>query len=166
MGRYQLTRDITASPDRVFEAFTDPVMFADWMHLSRVTEIQGEFGSVGCTFVMVVGGPWRLRSKVIASRPGSFHEWAGRGPFGASYHISATLTETNGTTHVAMVTDYVVPFGRLGRWIDRRWIDRPERTTANREFDRLVELVTAGPARATTSFDGASVVSAAAEARR
>lgn len=34
-----------------------------------------------------------------------------------------------------------MPAGALGRWMDRRWIDREPRTIANREVDRLVTLV-------------------------
>jgi hypothetical protein len=53
----------------------------------------------------------------------------------------ATLTPTDGGTQLDLVTEYTVPFGALGRWLDRRWIDREPRTAANREVDRLVALV-------------------------
>jgi uncharacterized protein YndB with AHSA1/START domain len=141
VGSFRHTRDVDAPADRVFAAFTDPTMFTDWMDLSKVTELSGPFGAPGSSFTMVVFGPHRFRSRVLASRPPTYHEWAGQGLFGASYRMSATLTEVGGRTRVDLATDYTVPFGILGGWIDRRWIDRPPRTTVNREFDRLVELV-------------------------
>jgi hypothetical protein len=42
-----------------------------------------------------------------------------------------------------LLTEYALPFGAVGRWIDRRWVDREPRTIANREVDRLVALVSA-----------------------
>ncbi len=53
----------------------------------------------------------------------------------------ATITAANGSTDLDLLTEYTVPFGALGRWIDRRWIDREPRTIANREVARLVTLV-------------------------
>jgi hypothetical protein len=54
----------------------------------------------------------------------------------------ATLEPTDDGTNLALEMEYTVPFGDVGRWIDRRWIDREPRTIENREFDRLVALVT------------------------
>jgi uncharacterized protein YndB with AHSA1/START domain len=144
MGSYRLSRDIDAPPDRVFAAFTDPELMADWMDLSHVNALSGPFGEPGSTFTMVVAGPHRFRSQVLASRPPTYHEWSGRGLFGAAYHMTATLTGDDDGTHLDLMTDYTMPLGPLGRWIDRRWIDRPERSIANREVDRLVVLVSAG----------------------
>jgi uncharacterized protein YndB with AHSA1/START domain len=144
MGSFHHTRYVDAPAERVFRAFTDPVLFTDWMDLSHVTQVSGRFGEPGSSFMMVVFGPHKFRSQVLASRPPSYHEWAGRGLWGASYHMTAALSEDGGRTRVDLQTDYTVPFGVLGRWIDRRWIDRPPRTTVNREFDRMVELVSAG----------------------
>lgn len=163
MGRYRLTRDVDAPAERVFTAFTDAAVFTDWLNLSKVVELSGRFGDAGSEFMMVVGGPWRFRSEVVASRPPSFHEWAGRGLFGAAYHMTATLTPTGDKTHLDMVTEYTVPFGALGRWIDRRWIDRPPRTTVNREFDRLVELTSTPPRRLVATDASSPMASPSAE---
>ena len=35
MGRYRITRDIDATPEQVFRAFTDPALVADWMDFHR-----------------------------------------------------------------------------------------------------------------------------------
>jgi hypothetical protein len=53
----------------------------------------------------------------------------------------ATLAARDGSTDLDLLTEYTIPLGRIGRWIDRRWIDREPRTIANREVDRLVALV-------------------------
>lgn len=69
------------------------------------------------------------------------HESSGRGPLGAFYRHVATLTPKEDGTDLDLVTEYALPFGPVGRWIDRRWVDREPRAIANRELDRLVELV-------------------------
>jgi hypothetical protein len=53
----------------------------------------------------------------------------------------ATLATEGERTDLDLLTEYTMPLGALGRWIDRRWIDREPRTLANREVDRLVTLV-------------------------
>ena len=53
----------------------------------------------------------------------------------------ASLTERDGETELDLLTEYTLPLGAIGRWIDRRWIDHEPRAIANREVDRLVTLV-------------------------
>jgi hypothetical protein len=53
----------------------------------------------------------------------------------------ARLAARDGRTELDLLTEYTVPLGPIGRWMDRRWVDREPRTTANRELDRLVALV-------------------------
>jgi hypothetical protein len=47
----------------------------------------------------------------------------------------------DGGTDLDLLTEYTVPFGAFGRWMDRRWIDKEPRPTTNREVDRLVAIV-------------------------
>jgi hypothetical protein len=56
----------------------------------------------------------------------------------------ATLSPHDDATDLDLLTEYALPLGPIGRWVDRRWIDREPRTTANREVDRLVALVSTG----------------------
>ncbi len=88
------------------------------------------------------------------------HETEGRGPLGSWYRMTATLTPAGSDTEFELETEYQVPFGALGRWADRRWIDREPRTVANREVDRLVTLVS--DPTAVPQPRGASKVAAAA----
>jgi hypothetical protein len=53
----------------------------------------------------------------------------------------ATLAPAGAGTDLDLLTEYALPLGAFGRWIDRRWIDREPRAIANREIDRLVTLV-------------------------
>jgi len=147
MGHYRLSRRIQASPDRVFRAFIDPVLVADWMDASGVTAPTGPLDTPGTRYTLVIRGPWRFRTRVDRSEPPWLHETTGRGPLGASYRMVATLAAREGRTDLDLLTEYTVPFGPIGRWIDRRWIDREPRTTANRELDRLVALVSDPHAR-------------------
>jgi len=125
----------------VFRAFADPVLVADWMDASAVVGPTGPLNVPGSRYTLVIRGPWRFRSVVVRSEPPWLHETVGRGPLGSSYRMVAGLSARDEDTDLDLLTEYTVPLGPLGRWIDRRWIDREPRTTANREVDRLVELV-------------------------
>jgi uncharacterized protein YndB with AHSA1/START domain len=142
MGRYVLTRDIEAPAARVFRAFTDPVLAADWLHAAGIRDVGGPLERAGSTYTLVIAGPHRFRSRVVRSEPPFVHETVHTGLFGSA-HMTATLAERDGVTHLELVTEYALPFGPLGRWLDRRFIDRAPRTQANREIDRLVQLVSA-----------------------
>jgi hypothetical protein len=140
MGRYSMTRRIEATAEQVFRAFTDPALVADWMDASAVKDATGPLDVPETRFTLVIKGPHRFRSRVVRSEPGRIHETAGRGPFG-SYRMVATLRAADGGTDLDLLTEYAIPFGAVGRWVDRRWIDREPRTAANRELDRLVTIV-------------------------
>jgi hypothetical protein len=145
MGRYTIRRHIEASPEAVFQAFSDPQLMADWMDASGVVGPSGPLGVSGTSFTLVIRGPWRFRTEVIRSEPPRIHDTKGVGPLGASYRMMATLVASGGGTDLELLTEYTVPLGAIGRWIDLRWIDREPRATANREVDRLVELATERP---------------------
>jgi uncharacterized protein YndB with AHSA1/START domain len=142
MGRYRLSRRIAASPSAVFRAFTDPALIVDWMDATEVKDATGPLDRPGSRYTFVVAGPWRFRMEVRQAEPDRLHEIAGTAPLGASARMVATLTPRDAGTDLELLTEYTVPFGPIGRWIDRRWIDREPRTIANRELDRLVTLVT------------------------
>ena len=141
MGHYRITRRIDATPERVFRAFTDPDLVADWMDASAVADPSGPLDVAGSRYTLVIGGPWKFRTVVVRSEPPRLHETVGDAPLGGSYRMVATLSERDGGTDLDLLTEYTVPLGPIGRWIDRRWIDREPRATANREVDRLVTLV-------------------------
>jgi uncharacterized protein YndB with AHSA1/START domain len=141
MGRYTMSRDIAATPAQVFAAFTDPAIAADWMAAETIRDVSGPLDQAGSTYTLVIRGPWRFHTTVVRSEPWTIHETMHRGRLGASARMVASLAERDGGTHLELLTEYTVPFGPIGRWIDRRWIDREPRPAANREFDRLVSLV-------------------------
>jgi len=146
VGRYILRRRIPAPPARVFQAFTDPILAADWLDGTGIIDADGPLDATGTTYTLVIRGPWRFRMRVERCEPDRLHETTGRAPLGAAVHMVATLTPVDDGTDLELLTEYVVPLGPIGRWIDRRWIESGDRSTANRELDRLVELVTDGPA--------------------
>ncbi len=145
MGRYRITRHISAPPERVFRAFTDPVLVADWMDAEAVANPTGPLEVPGTQYTLVIRGPWRFRTIIERSEPPWLHETVGSAPLGGSYRMVATLTSEDGGTDLDLLTEYTIPLGPLGRWIDRRWVDREPRATANREVDRLVALVSGEP---------------------
>lgn len=141
MGSYRITRRIDAEPDRVFRAFTDPGLVADWMDASGVIDQTGPLEVTGSQYTLVIRGPWRFRTVVVRSEPPFLHETMGRAPLGGAYRMVATLAVNGGATELDLLTEYTIPLGPIGRWIDRRWVDREPRAQANREVDRLVALV-------------------------
>lgn len=141
MGSYRITRRIDAEPDQVFRAFTDPGLVADWMDASGVIDQTGPLEVTGSQYTLVIRGPWRFRTVVVRSEPPFLHETMGRAPLGGAYRMVATLAVNGGATELDLLTEYTIPLGPIGRWIDRRWVDREPRAQANREVDRLVALV-------------------------
>ncbi len=141
MGRYRITRQIRATPAQVFRAFTDPALVVDWMESSSLIDATGDLDTPGTRYTLVIWGPWRFRTEVVRVEAPHLHEIAGRGPLGSSYRMVASLTEQDDGTMLDLWTEYTVPLGAIGRWIDRRWIDREPRAVANREVDRLVTVV-------------------------
>ena len=141
MGSYRIARRIDASPEQVFRAFTDPALIVDWMDAAAVLNATGPLDTPGTRYRLIIEGPWRFESQVIAVDAPHRHEVAGRGRLGAGYRMVATVTAGDGWTDLDLLTEYTMPLGAFGRWIDRRWIDREPRAIANREVDRLVTLV-------------------------
>ena len=140
MGRYVIQRRITAPPERVFRAFTDPALVVDWMDAKDIRDASGLLDRPGTTYSLVIFGMHQFRTTVIRSEHARVHETSGRGRFGW-YRMVATLTTRDDGTDLELLTEYGLPLGPLGRWLDRRFIDREPRTQANREVDRLVTLV-------------------------
>lgn len=143
MGSYRITRRIDAEPDQVFRAFTDPGLVVDWMDATTVAHPSGPLDAAGTRYTLVIRGPWRFRTTVVRSEPPWLHETVGEAPFGGAYRMVATLVARDGGTDLHLLTEYALPLGPIGRWIDRRWVDREPRAQANREVDRLVALVSA-----------------------
>ena len=140
MGRYVIRRQIAASPEQVFRAFTEPSLVVDWMDAKAIREASGPLDRPGTRYRLVIFGIHDFRTLVVRSEVPRLHETQGHGPFGW-YRMVASLSPSPIGTDLDLLTEYGLPLGPIGRWIDRRWIDREPRTQPNREVDRLVELV-------------------------
>jgi len=147
MGRYRKTRHISALPDEVFRAFTDPAFVADWMEADGLADQRGSLDVAGSTYTLVISGPWRFRMRVTRSEPPHAYGLEGRGPLGTTYRLSATVTPAGDTSELVVETEWTLPFGPLGRWMDRRWVEPGTRGNDDRELDRLVDIVTGQDAR-------------------
>ncbi|MCI0346668.1 MAG: SRPBCC domain-containing protein [Chloroflexi bacterium] len=141
MGSYRIARRIGAPPEHVFQAFTDPTFVVDWMDAAAVLDPTGPLDEPGARYTLVIAGPHRFDTEVVRVEPHTLHETVGRGRLGSAYRMVATLAARDGWTDLDLLTEYTMPLGAFGRWIDRRWIDREPRTMANREVDRLVTIV-------------------------
>ena len=141
MGHHVRTRTFNAAPATVFRAYTDPAWMVDWMDLQAVRDISGPLDVAGTTYAFVVSGWWRFRIRVLAADPPRAIAYEGRGPLGASVRIAATLAPGDRGTELVQTTDYRLPFGPMGRAIDRMFVGGTAAATADRELDRLAELV-------------------------
>jgi len=146
MGRYRLIRHIDASPERVYDALVEPATMKDWMDVREVRDLTGSLDVPGTRYTQVVRGPWQFRTEIARAERPTVHEQAGRGPWGASFRMIATLTGRDGGTDLELETEYSLPLGPIGRLVDRLWIERQPRTIANRELDRLGALIEGGRA--------------------
>lgn len=142
MGRTRKTRRIEAAPDAVFRAFTDPTIVADWMEAADVLDQRGPLDATGSTYTLVISGPWRFRIRVVRSEPPRTYALEGDGPLRTRYRMAASLTELDGTTELVVDTEWTLPFGPIGRWMDRRWVEPGTSGEDDRELDRLVDIVT------------------------
>jgi uncharacterized protein YndB with AHSA1/START domain len=142
MGRSHKTRTIDATPDQVFRAFVDPAIAADWMEADRIIDQHGSLDTAGSTFTLVISGPWRFRMRVLRSERPVVYAQEGRGPLGTSYRMSASLTPLGAGTRLVVDTEWTLPFGPVGRWMDRRWVQPGAAGEDDRELDRLVDIVT------------------------
>lgn len=143
MGSYVIRRQIAAPPERVFRAFSEPDLMVDWMDAKEIRHRSGPLDRAGTTFRLVIFRMHSFAVTVIRSEPPRLHEARGIGRLGW-YRMVATLTPNNAGTALEILTEYGLPLGPIGRWIDRRWIDREPRAQANSEVDRLVTIVEAG----------------------
>ncbi|MCI0583987.1 MAG: alpha/beta fold hydrolase [Chloroflexi bacterium] len=142
MGQQRRTRHVDAPAAEVFRAFTDPGLLADWMEADGVIDQRGPLDTGGSTYTLVISGPWRFRMRVTRSMPPRAYGLEGRGPLGTSYRMTADLTAHGSTTELVVETEWTLPFGPVGRWMDRRWVEPGTRGEDDRELDRLVAIVT------------------------
>ncbi len=154
MGRYVIRRQIAAAPERVFGAFTEPSLVVDWMDATAIRDASGPLDRPGSAYRLVIFGIHHFRTTVVRSEAPRLHETRGTGKFGW-YRMVASLSPREGGTDLELLTEYGLPLGPIGRWIDRRWIDREPRAQANREVDRLVQLVS-GPDQSNATREAGS----------
>ena len=142
MGRYRKTRHIDAPADVVHRGFTDPALVADWMEADGIVDQDGPLDAAGSTYTLVIKGPWRFRMRVTEAEPPHTYGLEGRGPLGTSYRMRATLAAAGTATDLVVETEWTLPFGPVGRWMDRRWVEPGTQGEEDRELDRLVDIVT------------------------
>lgn len=140
MGRYTQTGQVAATPEQAFAAFTDATVLADWMDAKAIRGATGPLDQAGTRFSLVIAEPWRFRSRIVEVERSRRWVAEGHGLAGAWYRQTATLTPADGGTRIELTTEYRVPLGPIGRWLDRRYIEPGPHTAADREFARLLEL--------------------------
>ncbi len=116
--RASVTQLVRAPIERTYAAYIDPAVLPTSMGIQAVTDLSGPLDRPGTTFIEVVFGPYRPRSKVDAAEPPTLHDMTGRTAFGLGYRWTTRSAEEDGGTEVTLDAEAILP-GVVG-WLIRR----------------------------------------------
>ena len=119
MGQREVTAEIGAPPDRVFDLYTDAHRVGEWQSGVRSVEATGSLGEVGSRWTVRYSGPFSVKGTVLeAERPIShrqrFSEMLGL----VDCTTSARFVPTASGTRATLEMHYVVAGGPIGRLFD------------------------------------------------
>ena len=119
MGQRQVSADIAAPPERVFDLYTDAQRVGEWQTGVKSVEATGSLAQVGSTWTVRYGGPFTVKGTVLeAQRPVShrqrFSEMMGL----VSCTTTARFVPAGSGTRATFDLDYRVVGGPIGRLFD------------------------------------------------
>lgn len=119
MGHRNVTIDIAAPPNRVFDIYTDLRRLSEWQTQPGLKGSEGAFDRAGADFVIRYGGPFTLRGMVLAAVRPSLHRVRAREMAGlVTCETTARFDPANGGTRLSFDYDYDVAGGPVGRLFD------------------------------------------------
>jgi uncharacterized membrane protein len=121
MGRRQVSTDIGAPADRVFDLYTDAQRVGEWQTGVKSVESTGPLSEVGSKWTVRYAGPFAVKGTVLAvERPARhqqrFSEMLGLVDCTTTAAFQPTVDGTRATIEMA----YVVAGGPIGRLFDDR----------------------------------------------
>lgn len=119
MGQRQVSVDIGAPPERVFDLFTDAQRVGEWQTGVKSVDATGSLAQVGSTWTVRYGGPFTVKGTVLeAQRPVShrqrFSEMMGL----VTCTTTARFVAAGSGTRATFDLDYLVVGGPIGRLFD------------------------------------------------
>lgn len=120
MGHRQVSTDIDAPPERVFDLYTDAQRVGDWQTGVKSVEATGSLAQVGSAWTVRYGGPFVVKGTVLeVERPvrhlQRFSEMMGL----VSCTTTASFVSAGGSgTRATFDLDYRVAGGPIGRLFD------------------------------------------------
>ncbi len=148
MGHRDLTFEVHAPPERVYALLVDADRMPEWMLGLRSVTTTGPLDRPGSEATLKFGGPFTVRSRVIATDPGVRHELLSRELLGlVTCTTATTLVPEGGGTRVGVDFDFVVAGGPVGRLFDGM-VGGEMTDRAGREYERLTALAEGRPTEA------------------
>ena len=119
MGQRQVSTDIEAPPDRVFDLYTDAQRIGEWQSGVKSVESSGPLTIVGSKWTVKYSGPFSVKGTVLAvERPVShrqrFSEMLGL----VDCTTTASFAPSGDGTRATLEMEYVVAGGPIGRLFD------------------------------------------------
>jgi uncharacterized protein YndB with AHSA1/START domain len=119
MGKRQVSADIGAPPERVFDLYTDAPQVGEWQTGVKSVEATGSLAQVGSTWTVRYGGPFTVKGTVLeVERPvrhrQRFSEMMGL----VSCTTTARFVPDGSGTRATFDLDYRVAGGPIGRLFD------------------------------------------------
>jgi uncharacterized protein YndB with AHSA1/START domain len=141
MGTHRWSLWIDASPEKVFDVYTDINRLPEWqVGVRKLSDVTGPGDRPGTTYA-VRYGPFASRSEVLESQRPSRLVTRTSGVFGLRARGASALVPEGGGTRLTIEYETTWPLRWLGRLLEKAMLNP---SILRREFDNLKALVERG----------------------
>ncbi|MGI8593189.1 MAG: SRPBCC family protein [Solirubrobacteraceae bacterium] len=142
----EVSIDISASPEQVWEVIMDPGRLGDWVTIHRklgeVSHRPLEDGSQLEQTLCVRGVSFKVKWEVTEHHEPRMARWEGRGPVRSHASTEYRLAENgDGGTHLDYRNEFKAPLGPLGSVASRAVVGGVPEREANSSLRKLKALV-------------------------
>lgn len=119
MGQRQVSADIGAAPDRVFDLYTDATRVGEWQTGVKSVEASGSLAEVGSRWTVRYNGPFSVKGTVLEVDRPSSHRQRFKEMLGLVDCTTTARFVPSGTgTRVTLSMTYAIAGGPIGRLFD------------------------------------------------
>jgi uncharacterized protein YndB with AHSA1/START domain len=146
MSTVQVTIEIDAPVQRVWDTIMDPAKLADWVTIHRsvrdVSERPLRTGSKMEQVLAVRGVSFRVKWKLVEMSAPKSAQWDGTGPAHSRARIRYELSgDGDGPTRFEYTNEFTPPGGRLGTLASRMVVGAASEREAHNSLERLKALL-------------------------
>jgi uncharacterized protein YndB with AHSA1/START domain len=146
MSTVNVTIDINAPPQRVWETIMDPSRLGDWVTIHRsVKDVSDDPLKNGSTMEQVLamrGVSFHVHWELVNIHPPHEAQWEGTGPAHSRAKIRYELSgDGDGPTKFEYTNEFTPPGDRLGNLASRVIVGAASEREANKSLNRLKNLV-------------------------